>query len=305
MKRLGILVSGGGTNMEAIVEGCASGALAGLAETAVVVSNKTGVGALERARRLGVPAEVVPHTEHPGREEHETAILARLEEHRVEVVVLAGYMRILTGSFLKRAPGPVVNIHPVPTHLYQGPAGYEEVWNRRGERRSNFPTVHFVDSGVDTGQVVLYGLPYRVSELETLEELRERGLQEEHHLYPEAIRYLLTVPLGEEELEASSSELTGVSHLTLDLIEASAEAKRGSGTRVLCMAQRDWQGTGYRLQIEGPDQSLEAKPGWLAGTERAAFTRLLNELLVLARELTVEFLYEGLKIDLSDSRRAD
>jgi len=303
MKRLGLLVSGGGTNMEAIVEACRDGVLAGLAEPALVISNKRGAGALERAQRLGVPAEVVPHAAFASREEHERAMLELLQGRGVGLVVLAGYMRILTPVFLEGAPGPVLNIHPVPTHRYQGPAGYEDLWERRAQLGVNYPTVHLVDSGVDTGQVVLFGLPYRIDDVESLEELRQRGLAEEHQLFPEAVRFMCVSPhLVFQDLEASTSELSGISHLSLDLMEAAIEAKKTPGTKILCLAQRDWQGTGYRVVLEGGEVEREAKLGWLAGTERAAFTRLLLDLLGLGRDLAVEFVYEGIPIELTDTR---
>jgi phosphoribosylglycinamide formyltransferase 1 len=304
MKRLAILVSGGGTNMEAIAAACREGGvLAGLVEPAVVVSNKAGVGALERARRLGVPSEVVPHARFASREEHERALLGVLRARSVNLVALAGYMRILTPAFLEGAPGPVLNIHPVPTHRYQGPAGYEDLWEHRTRYDANYPTVHLVDVGVDTGQVVLFGLPYRIAEADSFEELRDRGLAEEHQLYPEAIRFLTLSPhLVFQDADASSVELSGISHLSLDVLEAGGEAKKSPGSRIVCLAQRDWQGTGYRIVVEGPGLEREAKLGWLAGTERAAFTRLLVDLLSLSRDLPVEFLYEGIPIDLTDTR---
>lgn len=305
MRRLGILVSGSGTNMASIAEACAAGPLTGLAVPALVLSNKPGVGALEKAARFGIPAEVVPHAGHPTRESHEQAVLDRLREHRVDLVVLAGYMRILTPAFLSGAPGPVLNIHPVPTHLYQGAAGYEDLWARRDRIAANYPTVHLVDAGVDTGDVVLYGLPYPTAEAASLEALRERGLAEEHQLYPEAIRYLVSSPhLVQAEPESSTSELTGISALSIDLMDAGVQARKRDGGKLLCMAQRDWQGTGYRIHVQRDDGETEGdvKVGWLAGSERAAFTKLVLDMVMLGREIPVEFLYEGMRIDLTDSR---
>jgi hypothetical protein len=157
--------------------------------------------------------------------------------------------------------------------------------------------------GVDTGQVVLFGLPYRIAEIESLEELRRAGLAEEHQLYPEAIRFLCVSPhLVFRDRESSGIELSGISHLSLDLMEAGLESKKVPRSKIVCLAQRDWQGTGYRVVVEGGGVDREAKLGWLAGTERVAFTRLLLDLLALARDLAVEFLYEGIPIDLSDTR---
>jgi hypothetical protein len=213
-------------------------------------------------------------------------------------------MRILTPHFLARAPGPVVNIHPVPTHLYQGPAGYEDIWARREQLVTNFPTVHLVDAGVDTGRVLLYGLPYRVADASSLDELRQRGLAEEHQLYPEALQYLLTVPdVAAADPDASTIALTGISQFARDFLTVAAEAMRVPGGRVRCLAHRDWQGTGYHLRIEskgGPTENVRS--GWLAGLERVAFTMLLGDLLRLSRDVPAEFAYEGLTIDLTDTR---
>jgi phosphoribosylglycinamide formyltransferase 1 len=302
MRRLGIVVSGSGSNMQAIVEACRSDVLGKLAEPALVLSNRPGAGALDRARLLGVPAECVPHARFPGRPEHETALLEALARHRVDLVVLAGYMRILTSAFLRGAPGPVLNIHPVPTHLYQGAAGYEALWERRAELRAAFPTIHFVDAGVDTGRVLLYGLPYGVADAASLDELRARGLTEEHAAYPEAIRYLLTTPqLEQGELEVSAVAMTGISQLETDLLSVSSAAAGHPGARLLCLARRDWQGTGYHLRVE--DVDAPERTGWLAGLERACFTRLLLQMLRLAKHVPCELVYEGLPIELNDTRK--
>jgi phosphoribosylglycinamide formyltransferase-1 len=190
--RLAVLVSGGGSNMEAIAQACrAGGVLAGIAELVLVLSSRAGVGALERASRLGVPVSVVPSASFSSREAHEAAVLETLAAARTEVVALAGYMRILSASFLSALGAPVVNIHPVPTYLYQGAHGYEHIWAERARLACCFPTVHRVDAGVDTGEVILYGLPYALGDLESLDALRARGLAEEHTVYPLALRQFL------------------------------------------------------------------------------------------------------------------
>ena len=193
MARLGILISGGGSNMEAIVRACRSGLLSDLAEPAVVVSNRADARGIARARQLGVHCELLPHGSYASRLDHERALEDVLQHASVDVVVLAGYMRVLSAAGLALLDRPVVNIHPVPTYWYQGGHGYEHLFAQAeaGRVALGFPTVHLVDAGIDTGRVVLYGLPYPLAGLRSLEALRARGLAEEHRLYPLALRHLL------------------------------------------------------------------------------------------------------------------
>lgn len=192
---LGVFVSGGGTNLQAILDACANPGFP--AEVVVVVSNEPEAFGISRAQAAGVPAIVVPHRAHPTRRAHEEEILRRIEPYQVELVVLAGYMRVVTPTLLKRfsnrrlgLPG-VINIHPADTRVYQGAHGYEFALGLlpgHPERLTETQiTVHFVDEGVDTG-VIIAREAVPVMPTDTLEDLRARGLQVEHRLFPEVVR---------------------------------------------------------------------------------------------------------------------
>ena len=195
--RLAVLASGGGTNLQSIIDHCRRADFP--AEVVAVVSNKSEAYALRRAEQAGLPALSVPHRNFRSREEHEEEILRRLDPYRPELCVLAGYMRVVTPHLLeafydrkRKRPG-VINIHPADTRMYQGAHGYEFALGLLAEHPRRLSetkiTVHFVDSGVDTGPIILQA-PVPVLPGDTLEDLRERGLQVEHQLYPRAIRLL-------------------------------------------------------------------------------------------------------------------
>jgi phosphoribosylglycinamide formyltransferase-1 len=193
--RLAVFVSGGGTNLQAILDACADPNYP--AEVAVVVSNVPEAYALTRAKRAAVPGVAVSHRTYRMRSDHESEIIRQIEPYRVELLVLAGYMRVLTPLLLNHfydhehgLPG-VINIHPADTHLYQGAHGYEFALGLLPEHPRRLSqtaiTVHFVDHGVDTGPIIRQA-PLEVLPDDTLESLRARGLILEHQLYPEVIR---------------------------------------------------------------------------------------------------------------------
>lgn len=195
--RLAVLVSGGGTNLQSIIDHCRRPNFP--AEVVVVMSNNPEAYGLKRAAQARIPAFSVPHRGFGSREAHEREIVRRLEPYRPQLCVLAGYMRVVTPYLLnafydekRKRPG-VINIHPADTRQYQGAHGYEFALGMLPEhpRRlsQTFITVHFVDAGVDTGPIILQA-PVPVLPEDTLEELRERGLKVEHQLYPRAIRLL-------------------------------------------------------------------------------------------------------------------
>jgi phosphoribosylglycinamide formyltransferase-1 len=181
--RIGILISGRGSNMEAIVRAAQAGRIP--AVVAVVVSNEPDAGGLERAAAHGVETLIVDHRRSPGREEHNRRLVAALEERRVDLVCLAGYMRLLSEVFLKAFAGRILNIHPALLPAFPG----LDVQRKALEYGVRFSgaTVHFVDSGVDTGPIVLQAV-VPVEPDDTPASLAERILGEEHRLYPEAVR---------------------------------------------------------------------------------------------------------------------
>jgi len=182
--RVGVLGSGKGSNMVAIAEACAAGRIS--ARIVRVLSDVPDAGILERARALGLPAEHVP----PGKfrtkldEAAEQAYVARLQEAQVELVVLAGFMRVLKGDFLRAFPLRVVNIHPSLLPAFPG----LEAWKQALEYGVKVTgcTVHFVDHGVDTGPIIgQEAVP--VLPGDTAASLHERIQLAERRLYPAVV----------------------------------------------------------------------------------------------------------------------
>jgi phosphoribosylglycinamide formyltransferase 1 len=147
---LGVLVSGNGTNLQAILDAVARGALD--ARVRCVISNKSDALALERAQKAGVPALLIAHKAFATREAFDEAVLASLREHGVEWVVLAGFMRVLTPSFLRAWGGRVVNVHPALLPAFPGVNAVGQAL-AHGVKLTGC-TVHFVDEGVDSGPII-------------------------------------------------------------------------------------------------------------------------------------------------------
>jgi phosphoribosylglycinamide formyltransferase 1 len=182
---LGVLVSGNGTNLQAILDAAAQGSLD--ARVRVVVSNKPGVRALERAERAGVPARVIVHRDFPSREAFDQALVRELRERGVGWVVLAGFMRVLTPVFLDAFPGRTVNIHPALLPAFPGVNAQKQALEY-GVKLTGC-TVHFVDGGVDTGPIIAQrAVPVLDGDDEA--SLSERIHREEHALLVEALRWI-------------------------------------------------------------------------------------------------------------------
>lgn len=181
--RIGILISGRGSNMEAIVR--ATEAHRVPAVVAVVISNEPGVPGLARAEKHGIETLVFDHRTAPSSEAQDLRVVAALEERRVDLVCLAGYMKILTPAFLKAFGGRILNIHPSLLPAFPG-LHVQRKALEFGVRFSG-ATVHFVDAGVDTGPIVLQAAVPVLTD-DTVETLSDRILQEEHRIYSEAIR---------------------------------------------------------------------------------------------------------------------
>ena len=185
--RVGVLVSGRGSNLGAILERSLAGEID--VEVAVVLSDVEDAPALERARASGIPAFHVP----PGRfrtklePEAERRLVELLREHGVELVALAGFMRILHDDFLKAFPGAVVNIHPSLLPSFPG-LDVQRKALEHGVKWSG-ATVHFVDAGVDSGPIILQAA-VPVLDGDTPETLAARILKEEHRIYPEALQLI-------------------------------------------------------------------------------------------------------------------
>ena len=185
--RVGVLASGRGSNLQAIIDRSLAGDID--VEVAVVLSDVPDAHALDRARQAGIPALHVP----PGRfrtkltPEAETSYVETLEEHGVELVALAGFMRILHDSFLERYAGRVVNVHPALLPSFPGLHGPKQAVEY-GVKWSG-ATVHFVDAGVDTGPIILQAA-VPVMDDDTEDSLAARILEQEHRIYPEALQLI-------------------------------------------------------------------------------------------------------------------
>jgi phosphoribosylglycinamide formyltransferase-1 len=181
--KVGVLVSGGGTNLQALIDACAKPDFP--ARIALVVSNLPGVGALERAHKAGVPHEVIPHKSFGDRDSFERAVVERLRAAGVELVCLAGFMRLIGHTFLQAFAGRILNIHPALLPAFPGLHGPRQAL-AYGVKLAGC-TVHFVDEGTDTGPIIAQAaVPVLDGDDEAT--LAARILEQEHRLYPLAVR---------------------------------------------------------------------------------------------------------------------
>jgi phosphoribosylglycinamide formyltransferase-1 len=179
---VGVLISGRGSNLMAILERIASGALD--ARVAVVLCDEPRAGGIEKARARGCDVVVLDHRDSATREDHDRRMAAVLEERGVALVCLAGYMRLLTPWFVRRFAGRILNIHPSLLPAFPG-LSVQKAALEHGVRWSGC-TVHFVDEGLDSGPILLQQ-PVPVLDGDTVESLTARILEEEHRLYSRAI----------------------------------------------------------------------------------------------------------------------
>jgi phosphoribosylglycinamide formyltransferase-1 len=196
-KRTAILISGRGSNMTALIEAAKDASFP--AEIVLVLSNRPDVGGLQRAAAEGIATEVVDHTRYPkDREGFERALQEVLEKHRIEIVCLAGFMRILTAWFVSRWSGRLLNIHPallpafkgLDTHARAIEAGVKE----------HGATVHFVVPEMDAGPIIAQGA-VQVLPGDTEEALAKRVLAIEHRIYPIALRLIAS---GQARMQGSA-----------------------------------------------------------------------------------------------------
>ena len=185
MKRVGVLVSGRGSNLQALVDAARRGDLGG--EVAVVVSNVEAAPALERAREAGIPAVFRDHRGKK-REDFDAEVVEVLRAHGVDLVCLAGFMRLLSPTFVRAFPGRILNIHPALLPAFPGLDAQRQAWEH-GAKVSG-ATVHLVDEGLDSGPIVAQEAVAVLSS-DTPETLAARILEVEHRLYPRAVRLLL------------------------------------------------------------------------------------------------------------------
>lgn len=190
--RLVVLVSGNGSNLQAVLDACSSGELP--AEVAAVISNKSGAYALERARLAGVPALYEPKYKETDRRDYDRALADRAAAYRPDWIVLAGWMRMLSMAFLERFPGRVVNIHPALPGAFPGVDAIRrafEAW-QRGEIDHSGVMIHLVpDEDMDAGPVLAQErVDFQPGD--TLECFERRMHALEHRLYVATLRDLIT-----------------------------------------------------------------------------------------------------------------
>lgn len=183
--RLGVLASGGGSNLQAIIDGCQDRSLD--ASIALVLTNNPDAGALERAHKADIPTLCINHREYASREDFDRAMVAALQAADVELVVLAGFMRIITPTFLDAFPQKIINIHPALLPAFPGLHVQQQAIDY-GARFSGC-TVHFVDSGVDTGPILIQAVVPVLPD-DTSDTLAARILEQEHKIYPRAIQLI-------------------------------------------------------------------------------------------------------------------
>jgi phosphoribosylglycinamide formyltransferase 1 len=181
--RVGVLISGGGTNLQTIIDRSLAGELD--AEVVCVVSNRADAFGLQRAKKHGIAALHLDHRSYPDRQEYDTALAEYLKSFNVDLVVLAGFMRIVTPVLLGAFPNRVMNIHPALLPSFPGLDAQKQALDY-GAKISGC-TVHFVDAGTDTGPIILQSA-VPVLEDDTVETLSEMIHIEEHRLYPAAIQ---------------------------------------------------------------------------------------------------------------------
>ncbi|MBF0531457.1 MAG: phosphoribosylglycinamide formyltransferase, partial [Deltaproteobacteria bacterium] len=181
--KLGVLISGGGSNLQSIIDHIETGKLS--AEITIVISNVSGAYGLTRAEKHGLKNVVVDHRDYPSRTGFESALLKILQAHEVELVILAGFMRLVGQGLLEAFPLRIMNIHPALLPSFPG----TDVWPiqvAHGVKVAGC-TVHFVDQGEDTGPIIVQAV-VPVLDDDTGETLAARILKQEHRIYPKAIQ---------------------------------------------------------------------------------------------------------------------
>ena len=182
--RVGVLASGRGSNFTALAEAQGRGELAP-AEIAVLICNRPGAAVIDRAREFGVESAVIPHRDFDSREAFDQALVDAMRARGVGLVVLAGFMRILTPTFLRAFPHRVINLHPALLPSFAGTDGIGDALTH-GVKVTGV-TVHLVDEGVDTGPIILQEA-VTIAEGESRESLEPRIHELEHRLLPRAVQ---------------------------------------------------------------------------------------------------------------------
>ncbi len=185
--RIAILISGRGSNMVALAEAARDGRIAN-ARVAIVISDQPNAAGLVKATELGIETLVVERRGRP-RAEHDREVVAALQTRHIDLVCLAGYMRVLSGEFIEAYRGRILNIHPSLLPAFPGLDAHQQALEQRVE--SSGCTVHFVDETLDGGPIIAQRVVPVLGD-DSVESLSARILKEEHQLYPEAVAMVLS-----------------------------------------------------------------------------------------------------------------
>jgi phosphoribosylglycinamide formyltransferase-1 len=188
MKNIVIFISGRGSNMHAILESTKSGILRDVCTVSAVISNNAEAKGLETAAESGVETKIVP-SKNRDSESYTAQLIETVLVYNPDLIVLAGYMKILKPAFIEAFSGKIINIHPADTKQHQGLHAYE--WAFENKLNKTYITVHYVDAGVDTG-VIIGQAEVDLTNAETLAEVEKRGLAVEHTFYSRMIKKIIT-----------------------------------------------------------------------------------------------------------------
>jgi phosphoribosylglycinamide formyltransferase-1 len=186
MKNIAVFASGRGTNFGAIIRAVKKGKIK--ANLSLLVSDQPGAGAIGRAKRAGVKVALVERGDFSGKEDFEARIIEILEENKIDLIVLAGFMRILSAVFVARYKERIINVHPALLPSFKGAHGIKEAYEF-GVKVTGV-TVHFVDEAMDHGPIILQKA-FPIEEGDTLETLEKKIHRIEHVIYPEAVRLII------------------------------------------------------------------------------------------------------------------
>ncbi|TAN58962.1 phosphoribosylglycinamide formyltransferase [bacterium] len=187
MKNIAVFASGNGSNFQAIVNAVKKGKLK--ANLKLLVCDNPKAYVLERANKAGISVFLIERQNYAGKKEFEDAIIGRLKAEKIGLIVLAGFMRILSAGFVRQFKSKILNVHPSLLPSFKGAHAIKDAFNY-GVKVAGV-TVHLVDEKVDHGPIILQE-PVRVSQRDTLKSLEKKIHKEEHRIYPEAIRLFVS-----------------------------------------------------------------------------------------------------------------
>ena len=193
MKKIAVLVSGSGSNMQAIIDSTKDGTLKGIAEVVLVISNKFNAFALERAKKENIKSFCFERKQFETDDSYNDAVLKELQSSRIDMVCLAGYMRVVGRNIINAYHNRVLNIHPALLPKYGGKGMYGHFVHQAvidGKEKQSGATVHFADENYDTGKMIMQK-EVPVFENDTQETLSKRVLEVEHQIYPQAIKKVI------------------------------------------------------------------------------------------------------------------